>query len=242
MSGVTEDFLNEDVEIPSQKFVCVSFLKPTEVVQRKNLFLVHKFLQKMSETYDLDLKTVTDMYDDFVYANRVELSNEFDELVDFKTSVYGIKVRGSYSTQKEASMRAKVLQTRDPNHNVYVCSVGKWLGFDFEADDVESQEYANEELNTLMKAYVENRKHRDTMFQEETRTRVETARKEGAEAIEAMKTKMEEEARLESEKVAEASEELKNSIENSLTRSLEETDPWMARKEEVTKGPDFDEI
>ena len=162
MSGVTEDFLNEDVEISSQKFVCVSFLKPTEVVQRKNLFLVHKFLQKMSETYDLDLKTVTDMYDDFVYANRVELSNEFDELVDFKTSVYGIKVRGSYSTQKEASMRAKVLQTRDPNHNVYVCSVGKWLGFDFEADDVESQEYANEELNTLMKAYVENRKHRDT--------------------------------------------------------------------------------
>ena len=241
MSGVTEDFLNEDVEISSQKFVCVSFLKPTEVVQRKNLFLVHKFLQKMSETYDLDLKTVTDMYDDFVYANRVELSNEFDELVDFKTSVYGIKVRGSYSTQKEASMRAKVLQTRDPNHNVYVCSVGKWLGFDFEADDVESQEYANEELNTLMKAYVENRKHRDTVFRR-NQTRFENARKEGADAIEAMKTKMEEEARLESEKVAEASEELKNSIENSLTRSLEETDPWMARKEEVTKGPDFDEI
>ena len=27
MSGVTEDFLNEDLEIPSQKFVCVSFFE-----------------------------------------------------------------------------------------------------------------------------------------------------------------------------------------------------------------------
>ena len=41
---------------------------------------------------------------------------------------------------------------------------------------------------------------------------------------------MEEEARLESETVAEASEELKNSIENSLTRSLEETDPDGAKR------------
>ena len=39
---LTEDFLNEDVEIPSQKFVCVSILKPTAVVQRKQLFLLHK--------------------------------------------------------------------------------------------------------------------------------------------------------------------------------------------------------
>ena len=27
---LTEDFLNEDVEISSQKFVCVSFLKPKQ--------------------------------------------------------------------------------------------------------------------------------------------------------------------------------------------------------------------
>jgi len=218
-----EDFLDEDREIPSQKFVCVSFLKPTEVVQRKQLFLVHKFLEKVSSDYGLDLKSVSEKYDDFVYANREELTKEFDELADFQTSVYGMKVRGSYSTQREADVRAKVLQRMDPHHHVWVCSVGKWLGFDFEADDIAQQEYANDELNKMMKAYKENRESRDTLYQEETRARIEKAKEEGA-------------APVEIETVSEVETEvLKDTIETELSKNLEERDPWMARKEDGVK-------
>lgn len=241
MSGVSkepvEDFLDEDREIPSQKFVCVSFLKPTDVVQRKQLFLVHKFLQKMSSQYDLDLKTVTETYDDFVYANRVELASEFDELVDFQTSVYGMKVRGSYSTEREARVRAKVLQRMDPTHHVWVASVGKWLGFDFEADDIAKQEYANEELNKLMKAYKENQENRDMMYQEETRARIEQARKDGENAA---KVEGATETDATEEVTEEATEALKDSIESTLTKNLE-SDPWMARKE-ASETNDFEDI
>ena len=237
MSGVTEDFLNEDVEIPSQKFVCVSILKPTAVVQRKQLFLVHRFLEKMADKYDLDLKSVNELYDDFVYANRKQLNDDFDKLVDFQTSVYGMKVRGSYSTYREAKVRGQVLQRMDPNHHVFVASVGKWLGFDFEADDIENQEYANDELNRLMKAYKENQEHRNEMYEKTTRERVEKARTEGEAAVAEMRANSVSETTTETETETDvvASEDLKNSIENSLSEGLERTDPWMAAKEKSSK-------
>ena len=52
--------------------------------------------------------------------------------------------------QKEELLRAKFFKHDQMYIFFFFC---KW-GIDFEADD-ESQEYANEELNTLMKAYVE---------------------------------------------------------------------------------------
>jgi hypothetical protein len=41
-----------------------------------------------------------------------------------------LKVRGVYDTLREAQVRAKVLQRRDPNFNVFLGQVGYWLPWD----------------------------------------------------------------------------------------------------------------
>lgn len=227
-----EDFLEEDPEIPGQKFALLSFLSPEKVLADKNLFLFSKFIGQYefaSRTKGLEawlMKTVGDFnakldkesdkllqqdlsgaaevcrqskvrvdtlmedfqtfiktserelresklkesYDDFLYANKTKLEDEFFAKNEFRTTVRGLKVRGVYGSQAEAIARSKKLQRTDPLHNIFVGEIGKWLPWDPEPSDVQEQEYAEEQLNTLMKKYKENEEQRE-QFQREQRTR-----------------------------------------------------------------------
>lgn len=49
---VVEDFLDEDTEIPGQRYVLLSFLSPEKVLEKKELFFFQKFLQ----SYEVDWK------------------------------------------------------------------------------------------------------------------------------------------------------------------------------------------
>mgnify|MGYP000085323662 CR=1 FL=1 len=75
-----------------------------------------------------------------------------------KTTLSGIKVRGAFSSYELACDHAKKIQTVDPSFNVFVGELGKWLPFDPNPDSeaVKNSEYANEQLNGMMKAYLEN--------------------------------------------------------------------------------------
>lgn len=75
-----------------------------------------------------------------------------------QTTLTGIKIRGVFEEYDEACKRAKELQEMDPAFNVFVGEVGKWLPFDPDPDSkyVKSSEYANEELNNIMKNYLVN--------------------------------------------------------------------------------------
>jgi len=225
---VKEDFLDEDNEIPSQRFVLLSFLSPEKVLARKDLYTFEQFMKQYEITWktknlekflakqvmdfnakldaesarlaDSDLKdaselcrqaripvdtvltsyqdyikenskditatTIKDSYDDFMFAQGKKLEDDFFAKNNFQTSVRGLKVRGSYSTQDEAAARAKKLQRNDPVHNIYVATVGKWLAWDPSPHDVADQEYAEEELNNLMKSYKENEEQRDQFYKE----------------------------------------------------------------------------
>lgn len=83
--------------------------------------------------------------------------------------IRGIKVRGVYDTYEEATERAKSLRDTDKYFHVFVGEVGKWLPWDPEPDsnNVKDAEYAETELNTLMKSYMKNQK--DAQKFEETR-------------------------------------------------------------------------
>ena len=72
--------------------------------------------------------------------------------------IRGIKVRGVYETYDEATSRAKKLRDSDKYHNVFVGEVGKWLPWDPEPtqEAVKEQNYAEPQLNDLMKSYREN--------------------------------------------------------------------------------------
>jgi len=75
-----------------------------------------------------------------------------------KNTLNGIKVRGVFPTYELACEHAKKIQGIDPYFHVFVGDVGKWLPFDPNPDSeyVKNSEYANEQLNNLMKGYLEN--------------------------------------------------------------------------------------
>jgi hypothetical protein len=230
---VREDFLDEDVEIPGQKVVLLSFLSPEKVLAKKEVFFFDAFLkqyefklrvrnlegylattirsinnkldaqavefdkQDLSGCADLcrnsrvridtvmdglqtfitenekDMKDskLKEAYDDFVYANKVKLEEQFSEKNEFRTSVRGLKVRGVYASKAEAEARSKKLQRNDQIHNIFLGEIGKWLPWDPEPTDVGEQEYAEEQLNTLMKKYKDNEEARE-MFMRENRNKM----------------------------------------------------------------------
>ena len=180
------DLLEEDKAISGQKFVCVSFVSPENILVQRNHFLFQEFLKhydfsksvekftqflnfvayKHNMQFDDLMKDfqeyiksegdsfpknhVSDEYKNFLDANEERLNDEFNKVHDFQTSVRGLKIRGTYSTQEEAELRCKLLREVDPNHNVYVGPVGMWMPWEPEAYKTGRVEYLEEELNQLM--------------------------------------------------------------------------------------------
>jgi hypothetical protein len=228
---VVEDFLDEDTEIPGQRYVLLSFISPEKVLEKKELYFFKRFLEsyevdwkiKNLEKYMVDVvKNVNDQlddrirelekndqidqasicrnnrlsvdnlmneynqfvqknrtdinttkisedYDNFMYSNKTKLEDEFFAKNEFRTSVRGLKVRGIYGNPKEAELKAKKLQTKDKYHNIFIGDVGKWLPWDPQPHEIAEQEYAQDELNTLMRKYKENEDNREKFFEERTK-------------------------------------------------------------------------
>ena len=103
-----------------------------------------------SEKEDMNITDIHDSYKTFLDNNENELDDQFNKQHNFQTSVRGLKVRGSYSTQEEAELRCKLLREVDPNHNVYVGPVGVWMPWEPEAYKTGRVEYLENELNQLM--------------------------------------------------------------------------------------------
>ena len=100
-----------------------------------------------SELFDT---TLEDNYKNYIDVNEEQLLQNFNELYDFKTSVRGVKIRGSFSSQQEAEIKAKQLRDNDKDHDVYVGQVGLWLPFHPQAYKTGKVDYLNNELNELM--------------------------------------------------------------------------------------------
>ena len=229
--AVIEDFLDEDTEIPGQKYVLLSFLSPEKVLDKKDLFFLQKFLHahevewkiknlekflvetvkgindqleerskdlekndqmaaaeicrknrlrvdEVMSTYgafvqkskaDLNKTKIVESYDDFLYAHKAKLEEDFYAQNDFHTSMRGVKVRGVYGNVKEAELKAKKLQTKDKYHNIFMAEMGKWTPWDPQPHEVKDQEYNNDQLNTLMKKYHENEDAREQFFEERSK-------------------------------------------------------------------------
>lgn len=74
------------------------------------------------------------------------------------TTLSGIKIRGAFESYDSACNHAKKLQDVDPYHHVFVGEMGKWLPHDPDPESkyVKDFVYANEQLNGMMKSYMEN--------------------------------------------------------------------------------------
>lgn len=103
-----------------------------------------------SEKDSLQDGSVLDEYKTFLDNNEDKLTLAYDEQNEFQTSTRGVKIRGSYPSQQEAELRAKVLREADPTHDVYVGPVGMWMPYHPEAYKTGRVEYLEDELNQLM--------------------------------------------------------------------------------------------
>lgn len=225
---VTEDFLEVDQSIPGQNYACISFVSPEEVLKKKELFMVHKYLKTVASKYDLDQSKIEDEFKDFMYSNSEILEKEFYQDNDFRTTVRGVKVRGTYDTLREAQVRAKILQKRDPNFNVYVGQVGFWLPWDPNPHKVDNQEYAEGELNTLVQKYRENQSKKDTHFQEN----IEYVKEQAALKAKEQKAANAAESSVEElESTVNSGEEVVNEVSQDMKNDFEQKDPWMKQKE-----------
>jgi hypothetical protein len=223
---VTEDFLEVDQSVPGQNYCCLSFISPENVLQKKEVFLIKKYLKTVGDKIDKD--NVEDQFEDFIYQNRDVLEKEFYESQDFTTTVRGIKVRGTYDTLREAQVRAKVLQKRDPNFNVFVGQVGYWLPWDPHPHRVENQEYAEGELNTLVQKYKENQAKKDAHFQEN----IDYVKEQAALKVQKEKEENKSSQVEELESAVNTDSTTEPEVSQAMKSEFEEQDPWMKRKEE----------
>lgn len=220
--NVNEDFLEVDPKIPGQNFVCLSFVSPEKVLKQKEMYFTTKFLEHLfngEDQYTNDMKekmmnketkveyeSIKNFYEDWKYSRNEKLESDFYEENDFRTSIRGLKIRGTYDTHKEATVRAQVLRRKDPSFNVFVGQVGSWLPWDPECEQIPEQEYQEQMLNDLVKKYKENLESRDDMYDQLKEEQIKKAR---------------EELKLKKEKLAAENQELKEPEEEGTKKIVE---------------------
>jgi hypothetical protein len=154
-------------------------LSGAAVEVRSNEIRVDRFIEEFQVHQRSVLKNQTtsnlkEEYDNFLFKNSEKLEEEFFAKQNFRTTIRGIKVRGVFSNEAEASAKAKKLQKSDPTFNIYAGKVGKWMAWEPDPNKVVEQEYANDQLNTLMKKYKENEDARDSFYSEQKNKRMPT--------------------------------------------------------------------
>lgn len=102
----------------------------------------------------------------------------------------GIKIRGVYPTRKQADARVKELQITDPDFDIFVGEVGKWLPWNPDPNDAEDQVYQEEQLNDLMKGYKDNLVNAKKVQEDRKRDMIEKGAKEEERKIENRATNM----------------------------------------------------
>ena len=138
----------------------------------ENNIIVNDFNDFIKEETDVIKSKSIDINSDFttyLENNEERLEEDFQRKNDFKTSVRGLKIRGSFPTQEEAEMHCKKLRELDPNHDIFVGPVGMWIPWEPNAYKTGKIEYLENELNNLMHKKKENEEHAKELFDQRIR-------------------------------------------------------------------------
>lgn len=190
-------FLSPEKEIKQREaFMFAEFVKQWDLA--KSLEKFHHFTAFLAYKYKLDTEqlqtdlkefveeekeklqefSIADEYKSYLDQNEEALQKAFDVENLFGTSVRGVKIRGSYTTQQEAELRCKVLREQDPNHDVYVGPVGVWVPWHPDAYKTGRVEYLEAELNQLMHEKKKNEAKAKREFEARVKEAKEKAMKE----------------------------------------------------------------
>jgi hypothetical protein len=101
-------------------------------------------------------QVIEDDFKNFMDKDEDRLTIQFNKDNAFQTSVRGIKVRGSFSTQDEAETNCKKLRQNDPSHDIFVAPCGLWLPWEPTYYKLNKVEYLEPELNRLHEEKIKN--------------------------------------------------------------------------------------
>jgi hypothetical protein len=225
------DYLDVDDTIPGQNYVCLSFVSPEALMEKREAFNVCKFLQSYCKEQELDYKELYSKYEDFTYKFSDKLQRDFDEQNEFQTSMRGLKVRGVYDTRQAADARAKKLSTSDSSFHVFIGQVGYWLPWDPNADGVQDEVFQNSQLNDMMEKYQENNINRDIFYEEQKRDKVKKAREE------ALKKKREQQEQKTLDAIEDVVEDVEEVVEG-VEEVVEDVEKVVEDVEKVVEGVD----
>ena len=226
------DYLDEDKQIRGQNYVLMSFISPEDVLLNKETYYFNKFLEKFgndmqtlyqgilakypdskdlletiktNHAYIFDVNEMKDQYSFFKSTNSADIEAQFHKENNFKTSIRGIKIRGTFDSMDEAKNRIEFLKKVDKNFDIYVGQVGCWCPWSPNPNDLENQEYSETQLNTLMKEYKKNIDSKNEVFEK---------RKQDA---------------------INSSKQSKDTSVSDIADSLQDIDPWSASKKSASE-------
>lgn len=222
MSKTDYKYLTEDEIIPNQRFALISFAEPLnkELLERRESFLAKEFItsylndRKEVEKYikekngeltddmkdyneeEVNLKTINRLYNNFRKSHFNELNKRFNEKHNKKDeiSISAFKIRGSYPTKEEATMRAKELSKKDEVFDIYTMDVGKWTPYlPPNVENIEDINYGDDMLNKIVKGNVTKKEKEDLDFHERKNKAIYKMTEETKRKKEELKKKEEEE-------------------------------------------------
>jgi len=198
------DYLDEDKPIRNQNYCLLSFVSPEDVLLNKETFYFNKFLDnfakdmktlfdgiqskypdstdlidtiKTNHGYIFNSTEMNDQYKFFKSCNSSDIESDFHRENNFMTTMRGIKVRGVFDTIEEAKNRSEFLKRTDDKFNIYIAQVGCWCPWSPDPNDLQNQEYAETQLNTLMKQYKQNMQNKDEIFENRKNELIDKANK-----------------------------------------------------------------
>jgi hypothetical protein len=188
MADTTHDYLSEDSPVTGQKFVCMSFVSPAEVLPTKDAFFFENYIddvhvqkirtfadavketparaEEFAATLTATLARIDDDFRAYLNTNSVRLEEKYAQAHPLKVTMSGFKVRGSFPTLEAARKQAEKLQKNDKHFDVFVAQVGAWCPWCPRAESVGEVVYDESELNALMREKVKLEEKKDEMFAE----------------------------------------------------------------------------
>ena len=96
-----------------------------------------------------------------------------------KCNIYGIKIRGVADSLDRAKNMSQKLTKIDPDFDIYTVEIGKFFPLDVDPMNVSTVEYQNNQLNELVKNYLENRENANIEYERRKNDMIKQAITEG---------------------------------------------------------------
>ena len=156
----------EDDEIRGQKIVLVSFLPAQEQIKTEFNKPIGETISTLIDDALSELKDTSVML-----SIKRHIVDSVSELFvaresEWKSSVNsglwgGIKIRGVFDDNQQgldsAKERSIEIQKKDRHFNIFMGQIGKWMPFNPPPSMIETQEFAEKQLNDLMKSYLQEK-------------------------------------------------------------------------------------